>query len=50
VRLTDIPVESKLVRGFQGVDVGDPVRLQLIETDVERGFIDFALVASLKTV
>ncbi len=48
VRLVDIPVEGKLVQGFQGIDVGDRVRVQLIETDVERGFIDFALVAELK--
>jgi ribonuclease R len=50
VRLIDLPVEGKLVRGFQGVDVGDRVRVQLIETDVDRGFIDFALISSLKTV
>lgn len=50
VRLIDIPVEGKLVQGFQGIDVGDRVRVQLIETDVERGFIDFALVAELKHV
>jgi exoribonuclease R len=45
VRLIDVPVEGKLVQGFQGVDVGDRVRVRLIETDVERGFIDFALVS-----
>ena len=50
VRLIDIPVEGKLVRGFQGIDVGDRVRVQLLETDVERGFIDFALVAPLSRV
>ena len=44
VRLLTVPVEGKLVRGFQGVDVGDRVRVQLIETDVDRGFVDFALV------
>jgi exoribonuclease-2 len=43
VRLLSEPVEGKLVQGFQGVDVGDRVRVRLIETDVERGFIDFAL-------
>lgn len=44
VRVLSIPVEGKLVRGDQGLDVGDRVRVQLIETDVERGFIDFALI------
>jgi VacB/RNase II family 3'-5' exoribonuclease len=44
VRLLGVPVEGKLVSGFQGVDVGDRVRVQLIETDVEKGFIDFAKV------
>ena len=46
VRLLSIPVEGKLVDGFQGLDVGDRVRVQLIETDVERGFIDFRKVRS----
>jgi ribonuclease R len=35
-------VEGKLFRGFEGLDVGDRVRVELIGTDVERGFIDFA--------
>jgi hypothetical protein len=30
------------MRGFEGLDVGDRVRVELISTDVERGFIDFA--------
>ena len=30
------------MRGFEGLDVGDRVRVQLTGTDVERGFIDFA--------
>jgi exoribonuclease-2 len=34
--------EGKLIRGFEGLDVGDRVRVELIGTDVERGFIDFA--------
>jgi ribonuclease R len=46
VRLISLPVEGKLVRGFQGVDVGDRVRVKLIDTNVEMGFIDFALVSS----
>ncbi|RPJ03787.1 MAG: RNB domain-containing ribonuclease, partial [Deltaproteobacteria bacterium] len=41
VRLLHPPIEGKLVHGFQGIDVGDRIRVQLIHTDVERGFIDF---------
>jgi len=41
VRITTPPVEGKLVAGFQGVDVGDKIRVQLVEVDVQRGFIDF---------
>ncbi|MGE5149051.1 MAG: RNB domain-containing ribonuclease, partial [Rhodospirillaceae bacterium] len=46
VRLISPPVEGKLVHGFEGIDVGDRVRVQLLETDVERGFIDFSLISS----
>ena len=46
VRLVSIPIEGKLVRGFQGIDVGDRVRVELMDTDVERGFIDFARVGA----
>jgi exoribonuclease-2 len=42
VRLFQPPTEGRLERGFQGLDVGDRVRVKLIHTDVERGFIDFA--------
>jgi ribonuclease R len=31
-------------QGFEGLDVGDRVRVELVGTDVERGFIDFARV------
>ncbi len=41
VRLLDIPIEGMLKIGFQGVDVGDRIRVQLVSVDVERGFIDF---------
>jgi VacB/RNase II family 3'-5' exoribonuclease len=44
VRLLHTPVEGKLVHGFEGMDVGRRVRVQLIHTDVERGFIDFKRV------
>lgn len=40
-RLLTIPVEGRVVHGFEGVDVGDRIRVQLIAVDVERGYIDF---------
>jgi VacB/RNase II family 3'-5' exoribonuclease len=46
VRLISVPVEGKVVQGFEGLDVGDRVRVRLTETDVERGFIDFKKVSS----
>lgn len=41
VRLRRPPIEGRLDRGAQGLDVGDPVRVRLMRTDPERGFIDF---------
>ena len=35
-------VEGLLARGQQGVDVGDKLRVKLLSTDVQRGYIDFA--------
>jgi len=46
VRLLPLPVKGKLVHGFDGLDVGDWVRVQLISIDGERGFIDFKKVGS----
>ncbi|HSO34526.1 MAG TPA: RNB domain-containing ribonuclease [Labilithrix sp.] len=43
VRIFHPPVEGKVVHGFHGLDVGDRVRVALVGTDVERGFIDFAV-------
>ena len=42
VRLLRPPVEGRVVRGFEGLDVGDRVTVKLEHTDVERGFIDFS--------
>jgi VacB/RNase II family 3'-5' exoribonuclease len=39
------PVEGRIVRGFQGLKVGQSVRVRLLSTDVTRGFIDFACEA-----
>jgi exoribonuclease-2 len=41
VRLLSLPVEGKVVQGFDGLDVGDRTQVQLISVDVEKGFIDF---------
>ena len=41
VRLLQLPVEGKVVSGFKGLDIGDRVRVELVRTDVERGYIDF---------
>jgi len=42
VRIFHPPVEGRLERGFEGVDVGDRLRVRLISTNATRGFIDFA--------
>ncbi len=46
VRLISLPVEGKLMHGFEGVDVGDRMHVRLDFVDVERGYIDFSKVGS----
>jgi exoribonuclease-2 len=41
VRLFSPPVEGKVVHGEDGMDVGDKVRVRLVDVNEERGFIDF---------
>ena len=48
VRLLNMPIEGMLKSGFEGIDVGDQIRVQLISVDVERGFIDFARIDQAK--
>jgi VacB/RNase II family 3'-5' exoribonuclease len=45
VRLLNPPVEGRLDGGTRGVDVGLALRVQLLRTDVERGFLDFKPVS-----
>jgi exoribonuclease-2 len=45
VRITDPAAEGRVVRGYEGMQVGDRVRVKLVGLDVERGFIDFAAVS-----
>jgi VacB/RNase II family 3'-5' exoribonuclease len=42
VRIMQPHVEGLLAQGQQGADVGDKLRVRLIRTDVEQGYIDFA--------
>ena len=41
VRILHPPVEGRLINGYEGMDVGRRLRVQLVRTDVEQGFIDF---------
>ncbi len=44
VRILDPDAEGKLQKGFEGLDVGDRLKVELVHTDVERGYIDFVRV------
>ncbi|MBI2974834.1 MAG: RNB domain-containing ribonuclease, partial [Deltaproteobacteria bacterium] len=44
VRLIDPPVEGKLLKGSKYLDVGEELRVKLINANVERGFIDFRAI------
>jgi exoribonuclease-2 len=41
VRIFQPPLEGRLLYGFESVDVGHRLKVQLVHTDVEKGFIDF---------
>ena len=45
VRISGPTAEGKVIRGFEGLDVGDHTRVQLVHTDVAKGFIDFAKIS-----
>jgi VacB/RNase II family 3'-5' exoribonuclease len=44
VRIFQPPIEGRLLYGVEGVDVGHRLKVQLIRTDVEKGYIDFKKV------
>jgi exoribonuclease-2 len=44
VRIFSPPAEGKLVDGQENLNVGDSLRVKLVSTNVERGFIDFVRV------
>jgi VacB/RNase II family 3'-5' exoribonuclease len=41
VRISHPTTEGRVVRGADGLDVGDRVTVKLLRTDIDRGFIDF---------
>jgi len=42
VRTLDPPADGLVVKGEEGLDVGEQVHVRLVDTDPVRGFIDFA--------
>ncbi len=42
VRVSGPPAEGILLRGQQGVDVGDQLQVKLVSADPQRGYLDFA--------
>ena len=44
VRISRPLLEGRVVRGFEGLDVGDTLRVRLTAVDAEQGFIDFETI------
>ncbi len=44
VRLLKPPAEGKIIRGEQGLDIGDQIKVRLVSTDPVQAFIDFEKV------
>ena len=44
VRVLQPPVEGRVVRGEAGLDVGDRCRVKLVDVDIPKGWIDFAVI------
>lgn len=47
VRLCDPPIEGRLTQGFEEVDVGDTITVQLVRADVRHGHLDFIRTGDL---
>ncbi len=41
VQIFHPPIEGRLVKGWEGVDVGHRLKVELVRTDIEMGYIDF---------
>jgi exoribonuclease-2 len=44
VRIVHPHIEGRVVDGYRGLDVGQHIRVELVDTNVEKGFIDFRRV------
>jgi len=44
VRIFQPPVEGRLFSGFEGIDVGNKLKVKLVHVDIDKGFIDFEKV------
>jgi exoribonuclease-2 len=44
LQLVSLPADGRIVKGEEGLSVGEKVRVKLVSTEPERGFIDFATV------
>jgi exoribonuclease-2 len=44
VRIPHPLLEGRVIRGFEGLDVGDKLRVKLVAVDAEQSFIDFERV------
>jgi VacB/RNase II family 3'-5' exoribonuclease len=44
-RTLNPPVDGRIVKGEEGLQVGEKIRVRLMKTEPERGFIDFARVS-----
>lgn len=41
IRLISTAIEGKLIQGYEGVDVGDKIKVKLVAVNIEKGFLDF---------
>jgi exoribonuclease-2 len=47
VRIFHPPVEGRLLYGYEGVEVGNRLKVQLIHTNFDKGYIDFKKIQSI---
>ena len=47
VRIFHPPIEGRLLYGYEGVEVGNRLKVQLVHTNVDKGYIDFKKIQSI---